>query len=187
MKMDEKILEVTGEFIERYGLKKFTMDEIARTLGISKKTLYQHFDSKQALITAYFEKVYTEDFAITEAILADETKDLSEKLYQVVASYEKHHITMQVSEEAEKHFPKQWEQLEKIRKTKVDALTLLFTKAASDDKIRAPHKKEMIVMIVDQWSQLIMKRQFLKKYGDYSTREVAIAFVDMILNGCLQS
>ena len=34
----------------RYGIKSITMEDIARELGISKKTLYQHFDNKNDLL-----------------------------------------------------------------------------------------------------------------------------------------
>ncbi len=34
----------------RYGIKAVTMDDIARELGISKKTIYQHFPDKDAIV-----------------------------------------------------------------------------------------------------------------------------------------
>ena len=39
-----------SEIFMRYGIKSITMDDIARELGISKKTLYQHFDNKKDLV-----------------------------------------------------------------------------------------------------------------------------------------
>lgn len=40
-----------GMLFMRYGVKSMTMDEIARQLGISKKTLYQFVDNKKDLVT----------------------------------------------------------------------------------------------------------------------------------------
>lgn len=34
----------------RYGVKSVTMDDIAKELGISKKTIYQHFSDKDAIV-----------------------------------------------------------------------------------------------------------------------------------------
>src|ERR1700744_5689810 len=42
-----KILSASAELFSQYGFKTITMDDIARTAGISKKTLYQHFANKQ--------------------------------------------------------------------------------------------------------------------------------------------
>ena len=52
--MREKILNVVAQLINRYGLKKFTVDEVATTLRISKKTIYQYFSGKDEMIHEYF-------------------------------------------------------------------------------------------------------------------------------------
>ena len=48
--MREKILNVVAQLINRYGLKKFTVDEVATTLRISKKTIYQYFSGKDEIL-----------------------------------------------------------------------------------------------------------------------------------------
>ena len=53
MKIEEKklkVLESAGKLILKYGVKSMTMDEIARELGMSKKTLYQYVEDKNDLI-----------------------------------------------------------------------------------------------------------------------------------------
>lgn len=39
----------------KYGIKSVTMDDIARELGLSKKTLYQYFTDKNELVEAVFD------------------------------------------------------------------------------------------------------------------------------------
>ena len=50
MEAKEKILKGATELFFRLGVKSITMDDIARELGISKKTLYQHFEDKHQKI-----------------------------------------------------------------------------------------------------------------------------------------
>jgi len=50
--MREKIIHKSGELFLTLGFKSVTMDDIANALGISKKTIYQHFDNKTKLIEA---------------------------------------------------------------------------------------------------------------------------------------
>jgi AcrR family transcriptional regulator len=51
----QQILErILGMFM-RYGIKSMTMDDIARELGVSKKTLYQDFKDKRSLISEVVE------------------------------------------------------------------------------------------------------------------------------------
>lgn len=44
------ILEHSQELFYRYGTRSVTMDDIARQLGVSKKTLYKHFKDKEAIV-----------------------------------------------------------------------------------------------------------------------------------------
>lgn len=51
--MDPKAIEIiqeTGQLFLRYGIKSMSMEELARQMGISKKTLYQHFTDKSDLV-----------------------------------------------------------------------------------------------------------------------------------------
>jgi TetR/AcrR family transcriptional regulator, cholesterol catabolism regulator len=50
MEISEKILLGTKDLFFRYGIKSITMDDIARHLAISKKTIYQHFTDKSELV-----------------------------------------------------------------------------------------------------------------------------------------
>jgi AcrR family transcriptional regulator len=49
----EKILKGTDELFMKYGVRSISMDDIARHLSISKKTLYQYFADKDELVTMF--------------------------------------------------------------------------------------------------------------------------------------
>ena len=46
----ENILEKVAALYMKYGVKSITMDDVARELGISKKTLYQYVENKNELV-----------------------------------------------------------------------------------------------------------------------------------------
>jgi AcrR family transcriptional regulator len=46
----QDILDAARRAFFAHGLRAVRLDDIARDLGISKKTLYQHFDDKEALV-----------------------------------------------------------------------------------------------------------------------------------------
>ncbi|PQJ71857.1 MULTISPECIES: TetR/AcrR family transcriptional regulator [Polaribacter] len=50
--MRDKILEKSNELFLNLGFKSVTMDEIASSLGVSKKTIYKYFKNKTELIDA---------------------------------------------------------------------------------------------------------------------------------------
>ena len=49
METREKIIQQAGELFMKYGVRRVTMDEIARGLAVSKKTLYQYFKDKDEI------------------------------------------------------------------------------------------------------------------------------------------
>ena len=62
--MKDRIIETSSQMFLNFGFKSVTMDDIAKNLSISKKTIYQHFKNKTELVkdvTFYmFEKISCE-------------------------------------------------------------------------------------------------------------------------------
>lgn len=56
--MKEAILNKSLKMFVNHGFKSITMDDIAKEMGISKKTIYQHFESKNDLVAATVDYVF---------------------------------------------------------------------------------------------------------------------------------
>ena len=56
MEVKEHIIQQSLSLFLKKGVKQVNMDEVATNLGISKKTLYVHFDNKQDLVHHCFQK-----------------------------------------------------------------------------------------------------------------------------------
>ncbi|MEN9960937.1 MAG: hypothetical protein RL045_1189 [Bacteroidota bacterium] len=61
--MKSRILEKGAELYFRYGVKTVTMDAIATELGISKKTIYQHFPDKDSMVFEVVKNFIEQDVA----------------------------------------------------------------------------------------------------------------------------
>lgn len=48
----QKITQAAFELFQKYGIRSVTMDDIARHLGMSKKTIYQSFSEKDEIVLA---------------------------------------------------------------------------------------------------------------------------------------
>jgi AcrR family transcriptional regulator len=57
--MEERILETADRLFYLRGIRAVGVDTIAAEIGISKRTLYNHFPSKDELIAAYLERRFT--------------------------------------------------------------------------------------------------------------------------------
>jgi AcrR family transcriptional regulator len=56
--MRDKIIEKSNELFLNFGFKSVTMDEIANSLGVSKKTIYKYFKNKTELVDAVTNYVF---------------------------------------------------------------------------------------------------------------------------------
>lgn len=63
-----------------HGYSQCTMDELAAELGMSKKTLYVHFESKEALMAAVIDDLGREIRGSADALLANRQLNFAEKL-----------------------------------------------------------------------------------------------------------
>ncbi|TWT67417.1 HTH-type transcriptional regulator RutR [Allorhodopirellula solitaria] len=79
------IVQAAVETFQRYGYFAASMNGIADAASVSKRTLYNHFDSKEALFDAIIEEL---EFRIEQlpACEFDESRDLAEQLAELAHS-----------------------------------------------------------------------------------------------------
>lgn len=82
--MIEKILEKTMRLFLSAGFAKTNTDEIAKHIGISKRTLYRYYDAKEKLINAVFNFLKERITTQHEAIIKDKSKNPREKLNEIL-------------------------------------------------------------------------------------------------------
>lgn len=84
-----KVYEVAKELFERFGFKKTTVDEIAAGAGISKRTLYEMFESKEEILSELVmnEGRYIEKIARKELRAIDDPLDKIEKFTAMSVEY----------------------------------------------------------------------------------------------------
>jgi len=78
----EKLLRGAEDLFKRYGLRSVSMDDIARNLGISKKTIYQHFADKDDVV-ASVAKANMERHRVQFDKIAAESKNAVEEMVKI--------------------------------------------------------------------------------------------------------
>lgn len=79
----EKYLNLLTQTFKVHGLRKYTMDGIAKELNITKATLYQYFKSKDEMVEIILERVIFQlrDF---EKIAQNQNLSFEERYYQII-------------------------------------------------------------------------------------------------------
>jgi AcrR family transcriptional regulator len=83
MELKERVLEAVIEEFNDKGLK-FTMDDIAKRLGISKRTLYTVIQDKEELFLDMVDYIFSDIKASEKKIAEDTSMDVIEKLKKIL-------------------------------------------------------------------------------------------------------
>jgi AcrR family transcriptional regulator len=78
----QRILAAARAQFFTYGYSALTMDDLAAELGVSKKTLYVHFPSKDALVGEILRTFIGEIRSSAEALFGDEAMSFTVKLHR---------------------------------------------------------------------------------------------------------
>jgi len=73
----KRIIDEAAQLFVMYGVKATTMDDIAKHMGISKRTIYEHFKDKTDLIETVIEETHQKSMAEEKAIF-EQTKNVLE-------------------------------------------------------------------------------------------------------------
>ena len=79
----QKILQKSKELFLRYGVKNLTMDEIAKELGMSKKTVYMYVQNKRDLVLKVMRTYINEEAKQLTQVVKDSPNALIEMLTMV--------------------------------------------------------------------------------------------------------
>ncbi|MCC6722492.1 MAG: TetR/AcrR family transcriptional regulator [Bacteroidia bacterium] len=108
--MLDKIIEGCEKLFRRYGIKSLSMDDIARELGMSKKTIYQYVADKNDLVLKTFS--HTLDCNKHKCtILEIESKNPIEEIILITREVSQHlqGINSSVFYDLKKYHPESWD------------------------------------------------------------------------------
>lgn len=118
--MSEKELEIldkSAEVFLRYGVKAVTMDDLARELSISKKTIYKYFEDKKALVRAVVRRKIDNDILLSSETL-DKSENAIDELIQISKSIQEQFGSLHTSVffDLKKYHKDAWDIMENHKK-----------------------------------------------------------------------
>ena len=105
----ENIIQESIHLFMKYGLRSVTMDDIAKHLGMSKKTIYQHFKDKEDIIIQSTKVVFDAEIKMMQDVERD-AKNAVDHLYkQTLLIRERIKNTSTTTMyDMQKYYPKAW-------------------------------------------------------------------------------
>ena len=121
----EKILAKFYELATHHGIKRITIDMLAKECGISKKTVYKYFQSKDEIVNKFANsiiKTLSNEFDKIQ-LLEENPEQVMNKFFEIIYEIIKT-IPTTIIEDARRFYPEIEKKIEKIR----GEYTIIFIK-----------------------------------------------------------
>ena len=146
----ERVLRLAKNKFLRHGFYKVSMDHLVKELRTSKSSLYNHFDSKEALVKAVIDQLNAEINQQLEKILDDDKLTFKGKLITISAFTKK--LLTEVSEEflhdLEVNTPDIWDYYQHARKQRINKYyKRLFEMGIRAGVVRSDINLELILSV----------------------------------------
>ncbi len=180
-----RIIEFSANKFFTEGFHKTTIDEIARSMCISKNTIYKYFPTKENLISSTIE--YT---VMNVALLINPVLDSNEnalvklvKMLEIVSSN-----IMKFSDkwmrDLQLHAPELWEKIDELRKNLMYKNFSKIVKQGQKEKLFKDYPAEMIITVYLAALRSVVNPAFLLN-SKFTVRETAHFTLEILLNGIL--
>ena len=181
----DRILTRAEEMFLRFGYSKVTMDEIAANLGMSKKTLYKFFPSKEELVREIIYKMRCGVKDYIDDLLANDEMDFVEKLKRLMNLIGNQSSKLQgpLLEDLHRNIPEVWQQINEFRKENVrQKFTQLINMGVEKGIFRKDVDQRLIVLTYSSAIQGLINPEILSQMP-FSVEQVFESVIKIIFSG----
>ena len=173
MKLTRDQLRLIGTLFRQYGIRSVTMDDISKSLGISKKTLYEAFPSKEELLNYIIEEwiKIMQDSTCEEKALKQSANAIDEIVTILKhLSTSMHNINPIFFWDLEKYYPEQAKKINEFREKYIsEKIRKNLEKGIAEKLYRSDINIDIVVMIYKQlvrsFPQLLQEDNLKDKFG----------------------
>jgi AcrR family transcriptional regulator len=184
MKMKERILEAFVEEAHENGLK-FTMDDLAKRLAISKRTLYEHFSSKALILETLIERTSDDMIRKTEQIIENNQLSTLEKIKQSIRIMPQYYefYDLRILEQMKKYYPEHWKRVH-ADLNDWSQIRALIQQGIQEGIIVNKNEALIMRLIIDSINLTLDQRFFLD--NSVTLEDAVYSIVDILLFGLVE-
>ncbi|QEC74551.1 TetR/AcrR family transcriptional regulator [Mucilaginibacter ginsenosidivorax] len=179
MSQIERIIEGGEELFLKAGIKSVTMDDIARHLGMSKKTIYQFFKDKNELVTALVTKKLKEDEEQMIEFINKSANVIEEMINMTKCSEDMFsRINPIVIHDMQKYHPDAWKVFQQFKsEVLISTLEELLTKGIKQGYIRPEIDPKIVARMRVNTVELGFNTTIFP-VAEFNTWKVQVQFLD---------
>ena len=164
VELRDRIIVKATEAFTLHGIKSITMDDIATSLGISKRTLYEVFEDKETLLREVILKNQEDKNEFLENLLAESTNVLEVILVCFQKSIEMFHQTNKRFFEDLKKYPHVFNMVKKNRAKDSESTIAFFKSGVEQGIFRDDVNFAIVNLLVREQFDLLMNTDICKEY-----------------------
>ena len=161
----ERIVDVAVKSFSIHGIKSITMDDIAASLGISKRTLYEVFPDKETLLEECILKEQQEADVFIQKVLKTSSNVLEVLLKCYLRSIEKFHATNKRFFEDIKKYPRAYELMKRDNNRSSEDTIHFFKEGVTQGIFRDDVNFAIINLLVREQLDLLMNTDLCDRYS----------------------
>lgn len=149
--MDEKLIQIinsVNRLFMRYGLKSVTMDDIARELGMSKKTLYVYFRDKNDMVVKTL-RYFMEEHQCKLDVIYDGRQNAIDESFEIfkMVTEDLQEVKPTIFFDLKKYYPEAWKMYENYRSDHIPTLVEQNLKKGIEEGLYRPDINTRIISI----------------------------------------
>ncbi|WP_420148006.1 TetR/AcrR family transcriptional regulator [Spirosoma sp.] len=144
--MKERIIAAARQLFNHLGVKTVRLDDIAQHLGISKKTVYQYFDSKEELVRLMLEDQLNENLREADAINKQGANPIvgAFQIWNRLNHY-RQTVNPNLLRDIERHYPTVWGLFQAFRAEYINTILVANLREGIDQGLYRPDLDETII------------------------------------------
>ena len=187
--MRKKVLLSARNLFFSFGYSKVTMDELASELNMSKRTLYQLYNSKNRLLEAVIYDFFQEFQENINKIINNQNKNALASLKQIIFLIQKQTTKFSIHgfEDIRKNNSQAWQLISNLREKMFNSqLREILNQAKKENNLREDIDVEIIILIILNTIQSVVNPEIISQLS-YSTEDVIEMLSKFIISGIIKS
>ncbi len=182
MELRGRIIKAATELFQKSGLR-FTMQEVAAALNISKKTIYTVYASKETLLLDMIDEMFR-DIHKKKAELAAEDAPVEERIRKVIVALPEQYAAMDLQKlyELEEKYPAAAKRVREHLESNWEPTIALLEQGIAEGRIR-----RVSIPVLRQMITASIERFLSGEKTGVSYAETLETMIDIIMNGIIQT
>lgn len=182
----EKILKGAEELFLKFGIRSVSMDDIARHLGISKKTIYQHFKDKDDIVNQVAQGHFALERSMYDEVLNQSSNAIEEAMGCMHCMKEQlEDLNPSLMFDMQKYHPEAWKIWMDFKVNFVrNSIISNIVRGIEEGYFRPEINAEILATYRLEQVQMTLEQDFLPK-GKYNLSQVQTELFEHFMYGLL--